>query len=722
MYTRVDRSKQSGVLTGCYRQQQQQQQQQQQCEQNANATPTLILEQSRIDAIRHAKHNTALRNARNASSTWLPDSRYPVKVLTVAQWDVWMSQTVPDSVVLASLLEPQLRQGRGCAMFVRIRILLLSKYHSYNVPTQVTHKSLSDCIPTDRLVDVGFVRYKEGLGLVINASCLRDGVLSVVQRHLYEQVHMYMGYPTSIHIVLATGLGKESQRTVQDDTGSGSNYLKLSRSRFNRMANGGMMVLFVCIEQRHLWNISTDARSYPTLRSGINLHTNCGGWMYVSGDVLSTNTRAAEYKANGNDYENGKVGRNTAVVRLSSLQHAVRFQPRCVEPTQAVSIVWFWGDNNDVAAAAAAGGDGGGGGGGGNNVTRQHTEVTLRQLENTIRCLCTLLQDFAHTRRDYGNASAPSFCLWYTRESRTWDKQTLQCINSPALVVARQLLIGEAALHSADVYELAINDWVQLSACALVCLLEQGDADALSYVVRTSRHEYAQWNTSGVGDNMTVDVLSLLSSAAGRRMLARRHIQPLRGRVKLSDIPELAVHVALENLENMLRVTCVTPVQVSRLTAKLPRATNSCIQEHIRVHLYSRTASGYEDIDDLHKLSVTEFVERHAGICIHKMLVGGDRLCNDARFRLVSVLYPYTKLRSLRAYMMKRLRAQWLKEGNGIQKCAELLQRMKSIKVVHLHKRSFLREHCKHPGIQHKCVYSIHHPWDALKPAQDHSQ
>jgi hypothetical protein len=636
---------------------------------------------TRKAVIRASKEATAIRNAHSARSSWFPNAPYPIQLLIVPFWDHCMSKTIPESLLSCSVLKHQKMQREG-QMYVRIRVLLQSVYHKQAVPALVPHKSLQNCMPTDRLVDVGFVVYQKGCGLIITAARLQQGLIEITHKHLLLQVPMYMGYPTTVHIVLMSSPDNHLQSTHETD------YLTIIRSRCNRMLGTGLMVLLICTEQGGLWDICTDPMSYQPLMGGVDLQKACSGWYYVRGRALLTGLTRVPSALHFSSF----ASPNNNMANLCRVQ-----------PSHAVHVQWLWADNSTITAGS------------------RYAEVTLQQLEDTLGYLFPLLDKFARARAVQGKTAAPDFNLWYTRESRVWTKRMKRCMDSHALIAARQLLLGSASVHGAEVYELAVMDWVALCACALACLLEQGDASAMSYVVKTSRAQYAMWNDSmkkerkNEEEHGTVDVLDLLRIAAGRRMLSQRRIKPTRGRVKISEIPELALPVTMHQLEEMLRRTCATPLQISSLRGKLAGATENLVKSYLRVDLHRRTDSAYRAVQDAHKMTVEEFMFKHAGVCVYELLTGQIRLGNTARYRLMSILHPYTKRSSILEYMTQRLGPQWCRQGNGPEKLKELSRCLDAMRTVPKHNELFLNEFCTRKGEYHRCVYGWNHPYDTLQ-------
>jgi hypothetical protein len=658
-----------------------------------------------------------MRNAYAASSTWLPSCRYPVYVLVVSHWNPKMTR----SIVLPSSSS----SSSSClhkAKYTRIRILLRSHSHNNNsaIPETATHKRLQDCTLVDRLVDVGFVSTPtvDGMPTHVDASTLQDGLLSVYREHVTNRAPRFLGYQTSIHVMLV-GDSDESVQKQGVDTGLG--LLRVTRSIFNTMCSGTLMVLLICIEAKELWTISTVPQTYPIREKGGYLDTSksCSAWCQVPDTAmyqLTTTTsdpnstsllpipRATHTPPNARQ-------KTVTVVRLSSLTRHFRLT-RQVNPARALNIHWFWktGCPEDV----------------------KNNECKLSDLSGSVDCLCVLLRDF-HTQTSTGSRSQQQQKLWYTKVSRTWDAYTTANLNTPVLTVARQLLFGLANRHSPELHTQMVKDWIVLCGCILSSLLEQGDPAVKAFVITTSRTRYAMWDMDHADG--TVSVTSLLSSPAGCRLVAKRRVRPVKGRVKLALVPGLALDVTLEILEEqILGEACATGSVLSGVLKRLPKRSIKSLQRVVDTcALYAgsynhnnnnnnrrKNKNNANDIQDCKKMDIDTFMSNHAGACVTEMVCGSHRLGNDARYRLMSICYPYTTRRTLEKLLCHRLAAQWVVEGNGALKKRELQQRLNTMDCTPCHRNAFMKAYCCHVGRQHSCIYvKGNHPKETL-PKQIH--
>jgi hypothetical protein len=622
-------------------------------------------------------------SAKLATAVLLPTYPCPVAVFTVSRCDTptWNAQ----------LVTPMTKFGKDHDLhpFVRIRVL----YHSPSHGAQIPGVAISAPLGTDcRLKDVGFVRQVQGVSTLIDAHSLRAGLLSVLTEHLRCHIPIFQTLPTNVAILLT-----DVPSTLPKD-----DRLVVDRHSFQKLTDRGVMLLFICINSRDLWNMPTEAGKFPSLTvtnkfmaAGLAGHCRCHGWVYLDNRSITTDRHGSSVVHLANLPDATRIHRRRT---LSKLTLAHPCLPSLLVCRQGNSMQWMWHLPTSTATTTAT------------------PDVTLSNIDDIAPHLRALLRDFAQARRSLNRSSAPGYDAWCAARIQTWSNDLLDCLCSPTVCAVRQLLFGAAAQHSERLYQLAVTDWVELCGSLLVSLLDQGDATAKAYVLQVSRQEYKRWG-------MTVDGLvymtDLLNSSAGCTLVAGRLVQPILGsggRVHVSSIPGLALKVTLEQLQkNLSQQTKMSSVQYATTRKRLHRSTKRVLYWYVKSDLVMGRRNVTEDdmLDEADKVSMAVFLERHAGRCLTSLIKGwhGGTLNNDARFRLMSIFYPYVKKEEIVSALCVRLQPQWTEAGNSFEKRLEVTTRLKTMTGRRYHRADYLREWCLQPfHTPHQCVYSSLHP------------
>jgi hypothetical protein len=665
------------------------------------------------------------RAAKNASCAWVPGQCIPVHLFVVKTWDIAMCK----SVVLPRNNKNKITSDlfRNGLQFLRIRVMLDTQSHDQSVPSTAAHKPLWKCTNDDRLVDVGYVSYVLSeqcvtTRVLINSDALLDGTLSLFRLHMYTVCPLrYQCHPTSVHIMLADRCKQSEHR----DGGLGvrDGCIKIRRSASSCLSNQGVMVLFLCVAAEQLWCTAVQQPlsypPFPVRKTVIDLGNECGGWAYASvSSMLAQNST------------------NTVSVYLSDLPWKV---PDRTNPVSAVSCKCMWlskipqpisnavathprskrfGISSNPDAAKLV-------------VDKQlETEVTLQSIEDAITHTVTMLEDFTLARKACATAvvvrPAPAYGLWFTQYSNMWTQSQAASLSSVAVLAARQLMLGAAAAQSLSLCKMAVKDWVKLCECMLICLIEQEDANATAFVLKTSEKQYKTWKLT---PERTVSMLCLLESTAGRKLVATRKVCPVKGgMVHVDGVSGLALAVTLEHLAKDIYASCISSAQYRKVQSKLqPHARRWLVR--YTTHLQSRswslgsssTTSPILDIRDSVKMeTVQEFLQQHGGSCVVSMLTGSHSMANDQRYRLMSILYPYVQLGAIMEFMKHRLWQQRHNDDNEEEKTTQMSDRFKYMRITVHHKRKFLEPYCLRKGESHACVYQYNHTdhlSEALKKA-----
>jgi hypothetical protein len=627
---------------------------------------------SRTHVVLQTRRKAAVRKARGASSTWWHDAPYPTVIMEVNNVCSWTTTT------LAKTSLPGVT-----ASYVRIRMLQHSTSSGIQVPTEALHKPFHQCTPMDRLVDIGFVQTGTGAEYVVTTESLQAGLLAVYREHMTATApRCFAGYRTKVCVLTTTAAGQEAQL----DTDEG--LLHMQRSSFSALSGGGTMLLLICVQPDQLWTAPLD-HQYPMIQPKIDLALGCEGWLYAGSNI----TLPCSWTDSQLTDTHRRNTSTSVIIPLSMLvgDH-INVPVRC-NPGYGSKTQWFWAEKSAVQLHAVH-------------------ECTLADLSMTLHTVCTLLTDFAVVRSTCPNTDRPSYGLWYTRVSRAWSARTRGYMNTAALVAARQILFGVAAKHSSVLFDACVAEWVELCRCIMVCQLEEGNARTKAHIVRISRARYQQW---GVKNNGTIDVVDMLGSSTGCRLLAKHKVRPIRGRVHLADVPELALGVTLEHLSTYCHATHVPAKALNSSLRALSYHTRHRMQRYLVDDLHYRSVLSTTGLPDDDKMDMATFLKCHSGVCLGGVLVGDWRLGDDARYCILSILRPYVRASCIMQFMQERLHAQWQVGHNHQEKYTELLNRLSTLKCSSKHRGSFFRKFCLHVNTRHYCIYGKDHPIRLLR-------